>query len=80
MKSESILICGLTHRQIESLIMSLPRDRDGVPINPSEQYITHKEGVPCNARMIVDFGVSTLDGDRWRTCTTADVVVRHKER
>ena len=81
-------VLGLTQREIELLIMSLPRDGDGKPINPASEYIT-KDGTPCRARIIVYFDVivtqgnswktTVTQGNIWRTCTTADVVLRHKE-
>ena len=75
---EPIIICGLTERQIESIIMSLPRDSNGEPINPASEYVT-MDGTPCRARIIVDFGVSVTQGNIWRSCTTADVMLRYKE-
>ena len=63
---------GLTRQQAELLLRTLPRDRNGVPIMPSEEYTT-TQGVKTRARYIVTFDVTVLDGNRFRTTTEADV-------
>lgn len=57
----------------KSLLIGIPRDRMGIPINPCKRYRT-TQGVECRARFITIFDVTVLDGDRFRTTTESDVI------
>ena len=72
MADETADFSGLTRQQVELLLRALPRDRSGIPIVPSEEYIT-TQGVRTRARYIAVFDVTVLDGDRFRTTTENDV-------
>ena len=68
-------IMELTEHQIRLLLTNLPRDRNGLPIIPCETYIT-TDGVKCEPRFLIDFGVSVSQGDRYRQCTPQDVILK----
>lgn len=63
---------NLLPHEIDLLIRHLPKDKNGYPILPFKQYKT-SDGVKCQPRLIIDYGVTVSDGNRFRTCTENDV-------
>lgn len=66
---------GELRREFEKLklhVSYVPKDRDGLPINPALTYKT-TDGVRCKAKFIVDFDVTVTQNNYFRTCTTHDV-------
>lgn len=62
----------MTEDEKRLIIINLPRDKDGIPMNPCARYKT-TNGVECHLRLIATFNVTVCVDNRYRTTTEADV-------